>query len=132
MTINFKIFLLVLVFAFFGISQVEAVECTPYADCRYQGAPPRDVAGKIIRDPKVIYAYRKLHPCPSTGLHTGACPGWAINHNCSLACGCADAVWNMSWMRDDVKLIVDGYERKINASIPPQPDTAACVNQIVK
>lgn len=111
---------------------VLAVECTPYADCRYQGAPLRNADNSIHRDYKVIAAYRKLHPCPSTGLYTGACPNWALNHNCSIACGCVDAVWNLSWMRNDVKKIVDGYERKINASIPPQPDTAACVNQIIK
>lgn len=110
----------------------QAVECTPYADCRYQGAPIRNADGTIHRDSKVISAYKKLHPCPSTGLHTGACPGWALNHNCSLACGCVDAVWNLSYMRDDVKKIIDSYERKINASTPPQPDTAACVNQIVR
>jgi hypothetical protein len=109
-----------------------AVECTPYADCRYQGAPVRDATGEIKRDYKVISAYKKLHPCPSTGLHTGACPGWSLNHNCPLACGCVDAVWNLSWMRVDVKKIVDSYERKITASTPPQPDTAACINQIVR
>ena len=110
----------------------KAVECTPYADCRYQGAPQRDATGKIIRDWRVVAAYRKLNPCPSTGLHTGACPGWALNHTCPLACGCVDAAWNLSWMRNDVKLIVDGYERKISASIPPQPDTANCENVIIR
>ena len=78
MKINFKIFLLLLTFAFVSISQVEAIECTPYADCRYQGAPLRNADGSIQRDYKVISAYRKLHPCPSTGLTTGACPGWAL------------------------------------------------------
>ena len=109
-----------------------AVECTPYADCRYTGEPARSAAGEIVRDWRVIAAYKKLHPCPSTGLHTGACVGWKLNHTCPLACGCADAVWNLSWMRNDVKLIVDGYERKISASIPPQPDTANCVNIIIR
>lgn len=111
---------------------VFAVECGKYDDCRYQGAPLRNPDNSIKRDWKVVSAYRKLHPCPSTGLHTGACPGWQLNHSISLACGGQDAVWNLVYMRIDVKKIVDGYERKINASIPPQPDTAACVNQIVK
>ena len=132
MKINFKIFLLILTFAFVCISQVEAIECTTYADCRYQGTPIRNTDGSIHRDWKVISEYRKLHPCPSTGLTTGACPNWALNHNCPIACGCRDTVWNLTWMRNDVKKIVDSYERKINASTPPQPDTAACVNQIVK
>lgn len=100
-------------------------------DYRYGIGINRNPDGTIHRSAAVISAFRKTHPCPSTGFTTGACPGWAINHNCPIACGCVDAVWNMSWMRNDVKKIVDGYERKINAATPPIPDTAACVNQIV-
>ena len=123
----------VIIFLAFLVScNVFAVECTPYEDCRYQGSPIRDINGIIKRDYKVIAAYKKLHPCPSTGLNYGACPGWSLNHNCPLACGCVDAVWNLSWMRNDVKKVVDSYERKINASLPPQPDTAACVNVMIK
>lgn len=111
MTINFKIFLLVLVFAFIGISQVEAVECTPYADCRYQGAPQRD--------------------------STGACSGWALDHIISLDCGGVDAVYNLQWLPLDIKSCAgihckDRFERKIYALIPPLPDTKNCVNKLVK
>lgn len=130
-----KIMILIVVSSlavFLLATPAQAVECTPYADCRYQGAPVRNEDGSIKRDYKVIVAYKKLHPCPSTGLHTGSCPGWAVNHNCPLACGCVDAVWNLNWMRLDVKKLVDGYERKIGASTPPQPDTRACVNVIIK
>lgn len=81
----------------------QAVECQPYQDCRYQGAPLRDALGGIERDSKVITTFKKLHPCPSTGLHSGACPGWAINHNCPLACGCVDTVWNLSWVKNEYK-----------------------------
>jgi len=165
MKINFKMFLLILALALIAISQVEAIECTPYVDCRYQGAPLRDPDGKPHRDTKVISAYKKLHICPSTGLYTTSCPGYALNHNCSLACGCVDAVWNLSYIKDEYKTgyailpkdakgksrtspmgyinengifvnmqnyAADRIERKINASNPPQPDTAACVNQIIK
>ena len=126
-----EILIIILFGAVLVMHNAQAVECTPYEDCRYQGAPIRNADGSIHRDYKVISAHKKKHPCPSTGLTTGACPGWSLNHNCSLACGCVDAVWNLSWMRNDVKKIIDGYERKINASTPPQPDTAACVNQII-
>jgi hypothetical protein len=37
----------------------------------------------------------------------------------------------MMWMRNDVKKVVDGYERKINAATPPYPDTDACVNKVL-
>lgn len=101
-------------------------------ETRYCGAPRRDANGVIIRRADVIYAYRKIHPCPATGkLGMGACADWALNHPVSLACGGCDAVSNLIWMRADAKKIVDGYERKIMASTPPQPDTAACVNQVL-
>lgn len=101
----------------------------PLVETRYCGAPKRGLDREIIRDPKVIYAYRKVHPCPVTKkLGMGACKGWALNHPVSLACGGCDSVSNLMWMRDDVKKIVDGYELKMSASTPPQPDTAKCVN----
>lgn len=110
---------------------VSVAHADPYAETRYCGPPKRDAAGKIIRSASVIAAFRKIHPCPSTGVFTSACPGWSINHSCPLACGCCDSVANMEWMRNDVKAIVDRYERKIWASNPPQPDTGACVNQVM-
>ncbi len=97
----------------------------------------RDAKGTIIRRADVIIAFRKIHPCPSTMLFVGACPGWAINHDRSLACGGRDAVSNLSWMPTDIKTCagahcVDRYERKINALAVPISDTANCVNVIVK
>lgn len=32
------------------------------------------------RDPAQVRAFRKTHPCPSTGKTTGACPGWVVDH----------------------------------------------------
>ena len=103
----------------------------PLVEERYCGAPQRNPDGSIHRRSAVIAVYRHEHPCPVTGKITGACPGWAINHVVPLACGGCDAVSNMMWMRNDVKKIVDGYERKINAATPPYPDTDACVNKVL-
>lgn len=97
-------------------------------ECRYSGPPKRTSSGLILRRNDVMAAYKKAHPCPSTGKTIGACPGWAMNHVVPLACGGVDAVWNLQWMRIDVKHMVDAYERKINAATPPIEDTAACVN----
>ena len=100
-------------------------------ETRYGGAPKRDANGRIVRRAAVVAAYKKLYPCPSTGLYgVGACPGWSLNHDKPLACGGRDAVSNLSYMRNDVKKIVDSYEREINALDPPIDDTAACVNQV--
>ena len=99
-------------------------------ETRYCGAPKRDFNGVIIRDSKVVYAFRKANACPSTQIFgMSACPGWSLNHSIPLACGGCDAVSNLTWMRNDVKKIVDNYERKISASTPSQPDTAACVKR---
>lgn len=123
-----KIKFIIIFLVMLASCNVYAIECTKYKDCRYQGYVIRNEDGSIPRDYKVVIEYKKIHPCPSTGLHYGACPGWSLNHNCPLACGCVDAVWNLSWMRNDVKKIVDGYERKINALSPMIPDTGACIN----
>src|SRR5574337_1287867 len=47
---------------------------------RYCGPPARDANGVIIRSSTVIWYFRQANPCPSTGLKTGACPNWALNH----------------------------------------------------
>jgi hypothetical protein len=93
--------------------------------------------GSIRRRADVLRAFQAIHPCPSTGLTTGKCPGWEMNHDRSLACGGRDAVSNLSWMPIDIKTCagahcVDRYERKINALAVPVPDTANCVNMVVK
>lgn len=101
-------------------------------ETRYCGAPKRDFNGEIIRDPKVIYAYRRANACPSTRKYgMGACTGWSLNHTVALACGGCHSVGNLVWMRNDVKKLVDSYELKIGASTPPQPDTARCVNKVM-
>lgn len=106
-------------------------------ETRYCGAPKRTATGEIASSAAVVKAFREIHPCPSTGLTTGSCTGWSINHVIPLACGGCDSVSNMQWLPNDIKTgtnphAVDRFERKINASNPPQPDTPACVNVIVK
>jgi hypothetical protein len=64
--------------------------------------------------------FRKIHPCPSTHLTQGACPGWQVDHVIPLAsCGC-DIVENLQWLKVEIKtcagaLCKDRWERKINA-----------------
>jgi hypothetical protein len=78
----------------------------------------RDATGGIIRRADVLYAFRKIHPCPATGLTTGACPNWQINHILPLACFGRDEVSNLQWMPAILKsskgtLPIDRWERKI-------------------
>ena len=75
----------------------------PRAEVRYCGPPARDADGTIHRSSAVIYAFRQIHPCPATGLTTGACPGWSMDHEISLACGGCDSVSNLHWMPNVIK-----------------------------
>jgi hypothetical protein len=58
----------------------------------------RVASGKIHRDPAAKAAFRRNHPCPSTGRTTGRCPGYEVDHVRPLACGGADQASNMQWL----------------------------------
>ena len=95
----------------------------PMKEIRYCGPPDRDANGVITRNPAVISAFRKNNACPSTGLFTGSCPNWSINHIKPRACGGCDAVYNLAWMPNILKstpvIGVDRYERIINGIDAP-------------
>lgn len=96
----------------------EAPTPNPLDDIRYQGVVIRDEAGKTLRSTAVINAFKKQWACPSTGKHTGACSGWAIDHVVPLDCGGVDAVWNMQWLPDQIKsqqgpFSKDHFERRV-------------------
>jgi hypothetical protein len=46
------------------------------------------------RSRAVTREFQREHPCPSTGLTTGACPGYWRDRVLPLACGGPDAVSN--------------------------------------
>jgi len=86
-------------------------------ETRYCGQPTRNAKGVIVRRSDVIYVFKKAHPCPVTGLSTGPCPGWSIDHVIPLACGGCDAVSNMQWLPTSLKSAAvvgkDRFEREI-------------------
>ena len=87
-------------------------------DTRYCGPPKRDQAGQIIRNQSVTREFQKIHPCPSTHLTAGACPGWQKDHVWPLvSCGC-DSVSNMQWLPVEIKtcsstICKDRWEQKV-------------------
>lgn len=90
----------------------------PLVDYRQTGQVPRTDAGKTERSAAVLAAFREKYPCPATGKSTGACPGWAIDHVIPLACGGADAVYNLQWLPNSIKSAKgpdskDHFERRI-------------------
>lgn len=40
----------------------------------------------------------RMHPCPSTGRTTGACPGYQVDHREALICGGRDVMTNLQWL----------------------------------
>ncbi len=90
----------------------------PMSDPRYCGPPARDEHGRILRRADVLAAFKRAHPCPSTGKTSGACRGWAIDHVWPLAaCGC-DHVGNLQWLPNEIKsgpglLPKDRWERTV-------------------
>jgi hypothetical protein len=137
MSPHFFVLVVIAVFAFFGVTcsgnaqtiaaQVDLVPVEtirlvvpdPYTDYRLIDSVKRSPDGSIARSSRVISAFRKVHPCPVTGLNTGACPGWAIDHVIPLAACGADIVSNMQWLPLTIKSCAgteckDRWERKYN------------------
>lgn len=79
-------------------------------ETRYCGEPKRDADGRIKRSSAVAAAFQRIHPCPSTHLTFGPCPGWKKDHVVSLGArhptlgGGCDSVSNMQWLPDEIKL----------------------------
>jgi len=98
-----------------------SLELSPLVDYRIQGVIYRNPDGSIKRNQAVLSAYKRIHPCPSTGKSSGNCPDWSLNHIIPLSCAGADAVWNLQWVPNRIKTCkekhcIDRYERKINSN----------------
>jgi hypothetical protein len=96
-----------------------AAFASPLEETRYCTIEPvRTETGRIARRTDVLVAFRKIHPCPSTGSRFGACPGWNIDHVVPLAVGGCDSVSNLQWLPVGIKrcagnLCKDRWERRV-------------------
>lgn len=100
-------------------------------DIRYCGAIKYASDGTIYRSTSKVNSFKKLHPCLSTGLNYGSCPGWNIDHVIPLACGGCDEVFNMQWLPTTYKITgKDRWERKIYDN--PNIESPACNNEVVR
>ncbi len=89
-----------------------------YEESRFCGEPEREADGTIKRRSDVLRAFRSYYPCPSTGEHVGACPGWQVDHVLPLCAGGCDAVRNLQWLPAAIKsgpgtLPKDRWERRV-------------------
>jgi hypothetical protein len=70
----------------------------------------RDAEGRIARSSAAKHEFQKAHPCPSTGLASGSCPGYIIDHVVPLKRGGADAPSNMQWQTEAEARTKDRWE----------------------
>ena len=67
------------------------------------------------KEPRSASAKREFqltHQCPSTGLTSGACPGWVKDHIKPLACGGPDTPSNVQWQTIRNAKAKDKWETK--------------------
>jgi 5-methylcytosine-specific restriction endonuclease McrA len=84
---------------------------------------PRSADGSILRSGAARTAFVRMHPCPSTGLTRGTCPGWQVDHVIPLACGGCDSPSNMQWLPTSIKSAArpdakDRWERAVYCGQP--------------
>ena len=70
----------------------------------------RNSSGRIARSSKATSAFKKSHPCPSTGKSSGSCKGYVIDHVQALKHGGADAPSNMQWQTKEAAKLKDKTE----------------------
>ena len=118
--------ILSLILLLMSLPLAQAVE-RPYNDPKFCGFVPRTATGEIKRSSSELTRFQKYNPCPSTGLTTGSCPDWSINHIWPIACGgCDKAETNMQWLPNKTKscnsaTCIDRFERKIRYVQGPMP-----------
>lgn len=78
----------------------------------YHYASQRTSHGRIKRSEAAKDAFKRQHPCPSTGKSRGACPGYVIDHVRPLASGGPDSPTNMQWQTTADAKAKDKWERK--------------------
>lgn len=106
-------------FALLFLLAIGSALAGPLDETRYCATTPhRDSDGSISRRADVLAAFKRHHPCPSTGKTYGACPRWRMDHVVPLACGGCDSVSNLAWMPDAIKscagvVCKDRWERKV-------------------
>jgi hypothetical protein len=92
-------------------NRAASVRATKTAPSTATGPILRNPNGRIERNAAAKSAFQESHPCPATGLKTGSCPGYIVDHVKPLACGGADAQANMQWQTTVAAKEKDKIER---------------------
>jgi hypothetical protein len=70
----------------------------------------RDSRGRLKRSTAAKDAFKRGHPCPSTGQTHGRCPGYVIDHVQALKHGGRDDPSNMQWQTIEAAKAKDKWE----------------------
>lgn len=89
-------FLVLLLFCYNAMAGIQE-------DPRFCGFVPRTTSGDIKRSSTELKKFQRIHPCPSTGLTTGSCPYFDIDHIIPLSSGGCDLIINMQWLPNKIK-----------------------------
>ena len=73
---------------------------------------PPAASAREHRSAAVKHEFQLTHPCPATGLTSGACPGYIKDHIVPLVCGGPDAPSNMQWQTIREARAKDKWETK--------------------
>lgn len=68
---------------------------------------------RIKRSQSAKIEFKATNPCPADGATKGPCKGYVIDHIKPLACGGADAAFNMQWQTIADGKAKDKWERKV-------------------
>lgn len=75
------------------------------------------------RSAATVRAFKHEQACPSTGKHSGPCPGYVADHVCGLAVGGKDIPLNLQWQtiseghkKDRIELTPIGVIKFCNAT----------------
>jgi hypothetical protein len=72
-----------------------------------------DAEAKYARSPAARAEFVRTHPCPTTGMRRGACPGYVVDHIVALCDGGLDDPSNMQWQEYKESKIKDKTECKL-------------------
>jgi hypothetical protein len=72
------------------------------------------LTAKEYRSREVAREFQREHPCPSTGLPSGGCPGYRRDHVVPLACAGPDSVSNMQWQTIRDARAKDRWEQTVS------------------
>lgn len=53
---------------------------------------------RVQRSAAEVLAFKRNYPCPSTGLRSGACPNYQVDHANPICAGGSDKAHNMQWL----------------------------------